>query len=519
MKDNQFYQFRIDFSENTGEAEIRLYWSYTGQAKTLIPDEYLYYPSYVGASPIQVSVNWPTGYTGSDPTSPYKCIEVAGDGRRVGKEEWDDRNTKSGDGWDNIMFIETPWACDLGSVNSMDRWFLCTSGFEQRKDKRNCSIIEPSKDIIIYTSVFAFLLFLILKMTIASALIKGRYPQGVFFTVEQLQIFLLIPMMGVFYPEKLMIFFRLIRHSFLTFYLIEADYKMYDNQFHVETDLKMRFYDFQSGSAVVNLINWSLILLALLAIHFLFYFLFETLVFHKSRGFILEPLRKIVEWMMPGIYIKFINMSFVLLLLTSLNELQRYYYDRGDSWSWYFAFTIASLCSIFIVIWAIFVLIVIIKPGLKTNFWINEFFNGLRDKRIWFLYPLINLIYKLLAVVIVTIDLDLSADEKIGFFIAIETVFIFYLIAAFPFSDWKENFWRLMNDWYFFIYVLPLFHYYEPLIWTTSFTWVYLGFIMGNVFTSAINYICKNDNNCRLLFHQNNQRKVANSKVTILNNL
>jgi hypothetical protein len=52
----------------------------------------------------------------------------------------------------------------------------------------------------------------------------------------------------------------------------------------------------------------------------------------------------------------------------------------------------------------------------------------------------------LLAVVIVTIDLDLSADEKIGFFIAIETVFIFYLIAAFPFSDWKENFLRLMND-------------------------------------------------------------------------
>lgn len=196
--------------------------------------------------------------------------------------------------------------------------------------------------MIIFASVFAFLLFLILKMTIASSLMKGRYPQGAFFTIEQLQILLMIPMMGVFYPEKLMMFFRLIRHALLTFYLIDADYKMYDNQFYVETDLKMRYYDFQSGSAVVNLINWLLIFPVLLITHFLFYFLFETLVFYKSRGFVLEPLRRIVEWMMPGIYIKFINMSFILLLLTSLNELQRYYYDRNDSWSWHFAFTIAS---------------------------------------------------------------------------------------------------------------------------------------------------------------------------------
>ena len=106
MNYDQYHELIIYFSQNTGDAEVILSWSFTGQSKVIIPSQYLYYPTYVSSSPIQVTVSCPTGYTGSNPSSTTKCIEIPGDGLRVGIEECDDGNLINGDGCNSTMYIE-----------------------------------------------------------------------------------------------------------------------------------------------------------------------------------------------------------------------------------------------------------------------------------------------------------------------------------------------------------------------------------------------------------------------------
>lgn len=53
---DQYYHIVARFAEYTGGATVIMYWSYTGQAKTVIPADNWFYPGYVGSSPYTVTV-------------------------------------------------------------------------------------------------------------------------------------------------------------------------------------------------------------------------------------------------------------------------------------------------------------------------------------------------------------------------------------------------------------------------------------------------------------------------------
>ena len=55
MKDN-FYDIKLEYKEEQGEARVKLYWSSVSVPKQIIPRSYLYYPRYVGSSPYKVTV-------------------------------------------------------------------------------------------------------------------------------------------------------------------------------------------------------------------------------------------------------------------------------------------------------------------------------------------------------------------------------------------------------------------------------------------------------------------------------
>ena len=72
MDKNKFYEFKIQWKETTGSANIYLYWAYTGQAQVIIPSEYLYYPYHLSQTVFQLKSVCPTGYTGSDAANPNR---------------------------------------------------------------------------------------------------------------------------------------------------------------------------------------------------------------------------------------------------------------------------------------------------------------------------------------------------------------------------------------------------------------------------------------------------------------
>ena len=118
---NKPYDFRFKWSNTSGNAVLKLYWSTPTISYTLVPSSYFNLMRNVGSSPIQISVSCPTGYSSGQPSYTNICHEIWGDGLRVGSEKWDDGNTSNGDGCSsNCLTIESGYQCAGGSSTSKD---------------------------------------------------------------------------------------------------------------------------------------------------------------------------------------------------------------------------------------------------------------------------------------------------------------------------------------------------------------------------------------------------------------
>jgi cysteine-rich repeat protein len=129
-----YHDLKIEYFENAGGAILKLEWS-SGTGTILrqpIPSTYYSFPEYVGASPYQVTSSWPTGYSGTEASSPNQWALICGDGLRVGTELCDDGNIINGDGCQNTWSaIDANWVWDGGSTTSADFWEECSIGFVQ----------------------------------------------------------------------------------------------------------------------------------------------------------------------------------------------------------------------------------------------------------------------------------------------------------------------------------------------------------------------------------------------------
>ena len=127
-----YYYIQIGFYENVDNANINFYWSYTGQAKTIVPSTYLYYPQYVANNPIKVTATWPTGYSGSVAGHTSVWYPVCGDGLRVGIEKCDNGSVSGTGGWaSDCTSITAGWVCSGGSSTSADTCTQCGAGYYQ----------------------------------------------------------------------------------------------------------------------------------------------------------------------------------------------------------------------------------------------------------------------------------------------------------------------------------------------------------------------------------------------------
>jgi hypothetical protein len=82
----QYYYLEMWYKNDIAGGYAKLNWTPPGSSEEVTPASVLYYRRHVGSTPYQVSVTCPTGYSGVDASSPYKCREICGDGIRIGDE-------------------------------------------------------------------------------------------------------------------------------------------------------------------------------------------------------------------------------------------------------------------------------------------------------------------------------------------------------------------------------------------------------------------------------------------------
>jgi cysteine-rich repeat protein len=120
----QLYPIEINFVEFDGYAYVIVSWSGPNTPFQVIPSSACFLPTFSALQPYQVTVSCPTGYSGTNSSSPYLWKEICGDGLRIGAEIWDDGNTNDNDGCNgNWGIVESNFICVGGAVTSPD---VCT---------------------------------------------------------------------------------------------------------------------------------------------------------------------------------------------------------------------------------------------------------------------------------------------------------------------------------------------------------------------------------------------------------
>ena len=90
-----YYSIIVDLNDFGGVSYSYLSWEYTGQTKTIIPQNWFAYHEYVNNTPLTVTVY---------PSWGDKTITI--------NEECDDGNTNNGDWWSSQWKIEDKWLCE-----------------------------------------------------------------------------------------------------------------------------------------------------------------------------------------------------------------------------------------------------------------------------------------------------------------------------------------------------------------------------------------------------------------------
>lgn len=98
MVKGRFYKMLIDYTDWGVNALIHFYWAYAGVPKMIVPSESFFYPEYVKSSPYTVALSCPYGYSGTQASSPDRCVDVCGNGVKTTSEQCDDGNTADDDG-------------------------------------------------------------------------------------------------------------------------------------------------------------------------------------------------------------------------------------------------------------------------------------------------------------------------------------------------------------------------------------------------------------------------------------
>lgn len=238
----------------------------------------------------------------------------------------------------------------------------------------------------------------------------------------------------------------MLRHVWLQFEFVDLETKFYGTYFYDRYDLAMRILGFRSQSAIINLTNWIFIWPLVLIFYFFVYFFLEYLIYYQIKGVLLSPLRKLVKWMLPGLFIRIFNLSFTMLVFLSFHELYRYEYNSKYRWSWWMAFAIIFICALYGVAVLASTLTVIFKPNLRNHIYLSEFFSGLRDKSYSTFYLFATLAQRTVLVVIAVINFDSKNTEILGYFLCAQILYLLYILAAMPFFDWKDNYCKVMNE-------------------------------------------------------------------------
>ena len=435
---NQYYKGYVAYTQISSTANLYLKWSYTGQATTVIPATSLYYPAYVGSSPIQLTVTCPSFYTPSSASGTPSWIVNWGDGLRYTTESCDDGNSISGDGCSNTWTNESGYICNGGSTTSKDTCSKCAYGYINNSSYTSCDL----KTISNYAKWLAISTWCVVVIgiiwEILNSIVTKTPPLGAYFVLEHIQIFIMIPAIGLYFTDDLYGFIRLMRHAFLSYDFISIESVFFRSYTYAQDSTILNLLGFESSSTAVNWINYILGLAAIVVIQLLWFRIYGALEESNKKSGFYDFLSTLSQWFFLGAYFRYLLLGTVLVFMSATDELNNKPQNK-NRWSWGLALTFIIVYGI-IWIWSvIYSILSKINDDLSKSTYFVELINGVKTNIFAKFYTSLFLLHRVLLVTLFVPSIGISTENSLIASISLQGFYFIVLIAVRPFVSLRHN--------------------------------------------------------------------------------
>ena len=480
---------------------MQMYWSYSGVAKTLVPSTSLYYPSYVGSSPIQVTVTWPFGYSKTTSGGIPQCTLTWGNGVRDGSENWDDGNTSSGDGCSSSCVVESEYTWSGGSASTKDTWSKTTSSSSSTSTTSSSSpsiyIINSDNRWMAYWVWFWVSLSIVLELILAFA--SERYPTGLYISIEHIQLVTVLPIAGTYFTKEVKGLFRMMRFSLLGF-----DFANFQDLFnihcsYVQDNETLKYLGFESSSTIVNIVGFLFVWSSVLVLEMI---VFRLLWWSKLSTKWWTKLTKIIKtvrnWMWLGFYIRYAFLGFLFVSVSSIDEINNYS-NEERRWSWITCFVI--------LFWVVVFFLVVLSSYLFTSnkakefSILDEFINLVKFTLKAMMFSTLFLLHRLLISIFLTADFGLNNQSICISLIWVHSTYLIWLIAIRPYNTIRANISKIICETSVLVLIALMISYKDSSDWESSTQYVFLYLITFSSWIPFLTTLSKNYLNIFSIFY------------------
>ena len=268
---------------------------------------------------------WGAGFIVNDSSNPRYWKSIWGDGLRIDSEEWDTGgivNSPCTDNWSSILSGYVRTGGDSNGSDSCSKWH---NSFETNYNQSSWNVkpVVYSMEIIGY--LYASIMLVGMISSIMSSYLFGYSFATVFSVITHAQMLLLTPLIEVTVDENVISFYKILKDVLLGFWYVttEAVFVGFDSIFGYDSYAQILWYlkviGFSDGSIIYNLgilfSVWVLIILFYATLQ-----LTNLIVIHQNSNNRFSRMVKIVtKFRTFKLFIRFICLSYVLLILGSLN--------------------------------------------------------------------------------------------------------------------------------------------------------------------------------------------------------
>jgi hypothetical protein len=168
-------------------------------------------------------------------------------------------------------------------------------------------------------------LLLGISLNLLTALMSSGSSSSSFGMMNQLQLIIVLPLLGSYIPNKVMDFIKAMNDSMFTFGFIPSKDTTLVNYIEGkysfdQPNTYLFLLQLESGSAIVNVVNLLIAISTFITIHLLILCLYLLLRYIFRLVKVSSFIRKILSLMTFGTYIVIVVETFLLILFVVLNE-------------------------------------------------------------------------------------------------------------------------------------------------------------------------------------------------------